>query len=185
MVGGENTSDGWRVLLTPEGLPALIVLLGGVLLHSMNVLLLTIVGELGGAAVMHWPTTAFVASSLVAATCTGVVTARIGPRATFCAGAFVFGTGASLCSLATAMGWVIAGRFVQGLGGGLLTAVAYILVRGLFPERAWSRALALLSGMWSVSILIGPLAGGAFVRYGDWRSAFVAVAAMAAVLALG
>src|SRR5882724_5823619 len=134
MTGGEETIDGWQSLLRPEGLPALAVLLGGILLHSMNVLMLatvlpTIVGELGGASVMHWPTTAFVASSLVAATCTGMLTARVGPRTTFCAGAIVFAAGASLCSLATAMGWVIAGRFVQGFGGGLLTAVAYVLVR--------------------------------------------------------
>jgi predicted MFS family arabinose efflux permease len=39
--------------------------------------------------------------------------------------------------------------------------------------------------MWSVSILIGPLVGGAFARYGDWRDAFVMVTAFAAILALG
>src|SRR5882724_5021538 len=190
MTGGEETIDGWQSLLKPEWLPPLAVLAGGILLHSMNVLMLatvlpTIVGELGGAALMHWPTTAFVASSIVAATCTGLLTAVIGARTTFCAGAVIFGAGAVLCSLATAMAWVIAGRFVQGFGGGLLTAVAYVLVRNTFPERIWPRALSLLSGMWSVSILIGPLAGGAFARYGDWRSAFVAVAAIGVILALG
>ena len=188
--GKQEAAGGWRALARPEWLAALAVLLGGVLLHSMNVLMLatvlpTVVGELGGATLMHWPTTAFVASSIVAATCTGLLTAVIGARTTFCAGAFIFGMGAVLCSLATAMAWVIAGRFVQGFGGGLLTAVAYVLVRNTFPERIWPRALSLLSGMWSVSILIGPLAGGAFARYGDWRGAFVAVAAMAVVLALG
>ncbi|UYN97305.1 MAG: MFS transporter [Enhydrobacter sp.] len=181
---------GWRALLRPEWLAALSVLLGGVLLHSMNVLLLatilpTIVGELGGAALMHWPTTSFLASSIVAATCTGVLTGALGARATFCIGALVFGVGALLCSMATAMSWVIAGRFVQGFGGGLLGAVAYVLVRNTFPEIVWSRAIALLSGMWSVSILVGPLAGGLFVRFGDWRSAFVAVAVVALLMAVG
>src|SRR5260370_18452409 len=156
----------------------------------MNVLLLatvppTLVAELGGEAVMHWPTTAFVASSIVAALCTGVLVAVIGARATFCAGALIFGAGAVLCWMATTMAWIIAGRFVQGLGGGLLTAVAYVLVRNTFPEAMWSRVLALLSGMWSVSILIGPLVGGAFARYGDWRNAFVLVTVFAAILALG
>jgi MFS family permease len=186
----EATRDGWRALARPEWLPALTVLLGGVLLQSMNVLLLatvlpTIVAELGGEAVMHWPTTAFVAASIVAALCTGVLVAVIGARATFCAGALVFGTGAVLCWLATTMAWIIAGRFVQGLGGGLLIAVAYVLVRNTLPEAMWSRALALLSGMWSVSILVGPLVGGAFARYGDWRNAFVLVTVFAAILALG
>ena len=83
------------------------------------------------------------------------------------------------------MDWVIAGRFVQGLGGGLIAGVAYVLVRSTFPEAAWARVISLLSGMWSVAILVGPLAGGVFARYGHWRGAFVAVAVIAAVLALG
>ena len=185
-----DLSGGWRALLRRDALSALAVLLGGVLLHSMNVLLLatvlpTIVGDLGGAALMSWPTTSFLASSIVAATCTGLLTASIGARASFCTGAFVFGTGAALCSLAPDMGWIVAGRFVQGFGGGVLTAVAYIVVRSTFPEAAWARAIALLSGMWSVAIVVGPLAGGAFARYGHWRGVFVAVAIIALVLALG
>ena len=185
-----DPSGGWGVLLRRDALPALAVLLGGVLLHSMNVLLLatvlpTIVGELGGAALMSWPTTSFLASSIVAATCTGLLTASIGARGSFCIGAFVFGAGAALCSLAPDMGWIVAGRFVQGFGGGVLTAVAYIVVRSTFPEAAWARAIALLSGMWSVAIVVGPLAGGAFARYGHWRGVFVAVAAIAVALALG
>ena len=39
--------------------------------------------------------------------------------------------------------------------------------------------------MWSVAILVGPLVGGVFARYGHWRGAFVMVAAIAVVLTLG
>src|SRR5262249_54881369 len=77
-----------------------------------------------------------------------------------------------------------AGRFVAGFGGGLLGAVSYVVVRDAFPERTWSRVIALLSGMWSVAIVVGPLAGGVFALWGAWRGVFVAVMAMAAVLAL-
>ena len=81
-----------------EWLPLLAVLLGGVLLHSMNVMMLatvlpSIVEEVGGAALMSWPTTAFLASSIVAATCTGRLTARFGARSAFAVGALVFGAG--------------------------------------------------------------------------------------------
>ena len=178
------------MLLRREWLAALAVLLGGILLHSMNVLMLatvlpTIVGELGGASLMSLPSTAFLASSIVAATCAGLITATFGARNTYCTGAAVFSAGAVLISLAPAMGWIIAGRFVQGFGGGLIAGVAYVLVRSTFPEAAWARAISLLSGMWSVSILVGPLVGGVFARYGHWRGAFVAVAAIAVVLTLG
>jgi len=190
MKEGVEERQGWGVLLRREWLAALAVLLGGILLHSMNVLMLatvlpTIVGELGGAALMSLPSTAFLASSIVAATCAGLITATFGARNTYCTGAAIFSAGAVLISLAPAMGWVIAGRFVQGFGGGLIAGVAYVLVRSTFPEAAWARAISLLSGMWSVSILVGPLVGGVFARYGHWRGAFVAVSVIAVVLTVG
>jgi MFS family permease len=188
MTGDEETIDrGWRVLLKPEWLPALAVLAGGVLLQSMNVLMLatimpTIVGELGGATMMSWPNTAFLASAIVAATCAGLLTEVIGARNAYGLGAVIFGVGGLVCAVAPAMGWIVAGRFVAGFGGGLLLAVAYVLLQQTFPQRTWARAIALLSGMWSVSILIGPLAGGVFARFGDWRQAFWAVSFIALVL---
>jgi MFS family permease len=185
---GTQRRGGWSDVLKAEWLPALTVLLGGVLLHSMNVLIVatvlpSIVAEVGGATMMSWPTTAFLASSILAATCTGLLTIAIGARNAFCAGALIFGVGALVCAHAASMGHFIAGRFVQGFGGGLLAAVAYILVRSTFPEPAWPRVLALISGAWSVSILVGPLAGGVFAGHGDWRSVFIGVTALAVVLA--
>jgi MFS family permease len=175
---------GWSVLLRTENIPALAALLGGVLLHSMNVLLLatvlpSIVGELGGATMMAWPTTAFLASSIVAASCTGLLSTIVGARGTYCLGAAIFVVGALLCATAPSMALIVAGRFVQGFGGGLLTASAYVLLRGTFPQEAWPRAISLMAAMWSVSILLGPSAGGFFAKLGDWRSAFYCVAVLA------
>lgn len=179
----------WSALLKPEWLPLLAVLLGGVLLHSMNVMMLatvlpSIVEEVGGAALMSWPTTAFLASSIVAATCTGHLTSRFGARSAFAVGALVFGTGALICALAPSMGVVVAGRFVQGFGGGVLSAMAYVLVASAFPEPLWPRVGSLLSGVWSLSILVGPLVGGTFATWGDWRGSFYAVTIAGVVLAV-
>ncbi len=185
----EAPKVGWATLLKPEWLPLLAVLLGGVLLHSMNVMMLatvlpSVVEEVGGAALMSWPTTAFLASSIVAATCTGHLTSQFGARSAFAAGAVVFGAGALVCALAPSMGFVVAGRFVQGFGGGVLSAMAYVLVANAFPEQLWPRVGSLLSGVWSLSILVGPLVGGTFATWGNWRGSFYAVTIAAAVLAV-
>lgn len=182
--------EGWRSLLRPEWMPTLAVLLGGVLLQSMNVLMLTtvlpsIVGELGGVAMLTWPTTAFLASSIVAASCAGMLASVVGARAAYCAGVTTFGLGALVCSLAPTMGWIVAGRLVQGFGGGLEAAAAYVAVRATFPESVWSRTIALMSTSWSMSVLVGPLVGGMFARFGNWRGAFVATALTAGALAVG
>ncbi|HEU5093683.1 MAG TPA: MFS transporter, partial [Reyranella sp.] len=186
----ESADEGWWALLKPEWIPILAVLLCGVLLQSMNVLMLstvlpTIVGELGGVAMMSWPTTAYLASSITAATCAAMLAAMLGVRATYCAGVTVFGVGSLLCSIAPTMEWIVAGRLVQGFGGGLEAAVAYVIVRRTLPGAVWPRAIALVSGMWSVSVLMGPLVGGIFARWGDWRGAFVLVAAIAGFLVMG
>src|SRR5437879_1985959 len=166
----------------------LCVLLGGVLLHSMNVLITatllpSIVAELGGANLMSWPTTAFVASSIIAASGTSLVSGRFENRRAFSGGAVIYAAGAVLCACALSIGVVIAGRFVQGLGGGLLSALAYVLVRNAFPEALWPRVFGLLAGVWSITVLIGPLIGGVFASYGHWRGAFVTVAGIGCLLA--
>ena len=82
----EDTAEpGWLALLRPQWVLALVVPLGGVLLHSMNVLITatllpSIVIDVGGADLMSWPTTAFLAASIVAATGTGILTAAVGAR---------------------------------------------------------------------------------------------------------
>jgi MFS family permease len=144
----------------------------------------SVVDNLGGARLMSWTSSAFLASSIVAATCTGWLASILGARTVFSTGAVIFGLGALTCALAPTMEQVVAGRFVQGFGGGLLIAMAYVLVRSTFPEGLWARGFALLSGAWSLAIVVGPLVGGLFARYGDWRGAFFAVTAIAAILAL-
>jgi hypothetical protein len=57
-------------------------------------------------------------------------------------------------------------------------------VRNLFPAVFWPRVFGLLSGIWSVSILCGPLIGGLFAAHGHWRGAFFAVAALGSLLSI-
>jgi MFS family permease len=179
--------SGWRALLSPQLALPLIVLLGGVLLHSMNVLITatllpSIVADVGGSNLMSWPTTAFVASSIVAAASTAIVNSAVENGRAFFGGAVIYAAGAILCALAPSIGLVIAGRFVQGLGGGLLSALAYVLVRSVFPEVLWPRVFGLFAGVWSVSVPTGPLIGGLFAGSGNWRGAFFAVAGVGVLL---
>jgi MFS family permease len=180
----------WSALLVPRLILPLAVLLGGNPLHSMNLLITatllpSIVADIGGSYLMSWPTTSFVAASIIAATGSAVVSKSIGNRRAFCGGAMIYATGSVFCALAPSIVLIIVGRFVQGLGGGLLSALAYVLVRSLFPEPLWPRVLGLLASVWSVTVLVGPLIGGIFAGYGYWRGAFFAVAGAGGLLAIG
>ena len=185
----QTVARGWSSLLRREWMPIIAVLLGGVLLQSMNVLLVTtvlpsIVEELGGLSMLSWPTTAYLGASIAAASCAGALATAIGPRRLYCIGVTTFAVGSIMCALAPAMGWVVTGRLVQGFGGGLEAATAYVVIRATFPQEIWSRTIALLSTSWSVSVLLGPLVGGTFASLGSWRGAFVTTAVIATVLGI-
>jgi MFS family permease len=140
--------------------------------------------EFGGIAFITWLTAAYLASSITAASAAGRMTARIGSRRAFIAAGIIFAAGALTCATAIDMATLIAGRFIQGAGGGLLSSLSYMLVRSSLPENLWARAFAAISGMWGIAVLLGPLIGGLFANAGSWRNAFVLVALAALALAV-
>src|SRR3984893_16467572 len=137
MLENAPISETWSALLVPRLILPLAVLLGGNLLHSMNLLITatllpSIVADIGGSYLMSWPTTAFVAASIIAATGSVVVSKAIGNRRAFCGGAVVYATGSGICPLAPSIVWIIGGPFFKGFGGGLLVGLAFVLLRSLF-----------------------------------------------------
>src|SRR6516162_2118618 len=99
-------------LLVPRSILPLAVLLGGNLLHSMNLLITatllpSIVADIGGSYLMSWPTTAFVAASIIAATGSAAVSKAIGNRRAFCGGAMIYAAGSILCALAPSIVLII------------------------------------------------------------------------------
>ncbi len=48
---------------------------------------------------------------------------------------------------------LLGGRALQGLGGGILFALSYALIRIVFTENLWSRAMGVVSGMWGIATL--------------------------------
>src|SRR5436309_2075685 len=80
--------------------------------------------------------------------------------------------GSALCALAPSMELLIAARAVQGLGaGGLMTLVA-TLAGDLFPGEDRPQIQGLISTVWGIAAILGPLAGSLVVAYTTWRWVF-------------
>lgn len=179
---------GWSELLSGRNGLRSLALAGGVAVHAINVYMVTTilpsaVRDIGGLAYYAWNMTLFVAASIFGSALTPRLLSGMGPqRALLCAIA-VFAAGSAACALAPTMPWMLAGRSVQGLGGGLLLGLSYSSVRLLFEERLWSRAMVLVSSMWGVATLAGPAIGGVFAQAGYWRGAFWAMLPISAGLA--
>jgi EmrB/QacA subfamily drug resistance transporter len=98
---------------------------------------------------------------------------RLGRRRTFQVGLMTFTLGSALCSIAPGLGWLIAFRMVQAIGGAMLNPVAMSIVTNVFTEpRERARAIGWWGGVAGVSIAGGPLVGGILVQAIDWRSVF-------------
>ncbi|HXF30818.1 MAG TPA: MFS transporter [Solirubrobacterales bacterium] len=98
---------------------------------------------------------------------------RLGRRRTFQVGLLTFTIGSALCSVAPGLGWLIAFRMVQAVGGAMLNPVAMSIVTNVYTEpRERARAIGWWGGVAGVSIAGGPLVGGILVEAIDWRSVF-------------
>jgi EmrB/QacA subfamily drug resistance transporter len=98
---------------------------------------------------------------------------RFGRKRTFQLGLISFTTGSLLCSIAPGLGWLIAFRALQAIGGSMLNPVALSIVTNVFTEpRERARAIGWWGGVAGISIAGGPLLGGLLVQTIDWRAVF-------------
>lgn len=179
----------WGELLSGQNGVLALALTGSVALHAINVHIVTtvlpsVVRDIGGLDWYAWNTTLFVVASIIGAALSVRLLAGAGPRGACLAALGIFALGSAACAGAPSMPWMLAGRSVQGLGGGALAALSYALIRVVFAAPLWPRAVALVSGMWGVATLCGPAVGGLFAQAGHWRWAFWALLPVALMQAL-
>jgi EmrB/QacA subfamily drug resistance transporter len=103
----------------------------------------------------------------------GATADRVGRRRVFQTGLATFTAGSALCSLAPGLGWLIAFRMLQAIGGSMLNPVAMSIITNTFTgktERA--RAIGVWSGAYGLSLALGPVVGGLLVDSIGWRGTF-------------
>jgi len=67
---------------------------------------------------------------------------------------------------------LVAGRAIQGVGGGGVVVMAHVCVSDLFTIRDRSFYMGTLGGVWAVASALGPVLGGIFAEHLTWRSCF-------------
>jgi predicted MFS family arabinose efflux permease len=72
-------------------------------------------------------------------------------------------------------------RAVQGLGGGAIYALAFIIVGVLYPPEKRAQMQGIISSIWGISSILGPLAGALIVEHANWRWIFFVNLPIAAV----
>ncbi|WP_235716158.1 MDR family MFS transporter [Amycolatopsis sp. ATCC 39116] len=164
---------------------ALVALFAASLTNTIaGIALPTIAGELGGQDKVAWVASAALLTMTAATPLWGKGADRRGPRPLLLAAIAVFVAGSLIAGAASAMGWLITGRAVQGAGAGGILALSNALVAGLVPARERGRYTGWFGMSFGVASVAGPLAGGLVVGAWGWRWCFLGVVPIAAVAAV-
>jgi MFS family permease len=85
--------------------------------------------------------------------------------------------------------WLVAGRVLQGLGGGATVPIALALAADLFPAGSRSTAIGAVTAVQETGSVLGPLYGAGLTAvaavFGGWRAVFWLNLPLAALCAVG
>ncbi|XVQ15861.1 MDR family MFS transporter [Spirillospora sp. CA-255316] len=129
----------------------------------------TIVGELNGIEHMAWVTTAYILAATIVMPLYGKLGDLMGRKTIFVTAIALFMLGSAVSGAAQDMGTLIAGRAIQGLGGGGLMILAQAIIADLVPPRERAKYMAPMGAVFGLSSVIGPLLGGWFTDAHSWR----------------
>src|ERR1700722_9694312 len=104
---------------------------------------------------------------------------RFGRKLPMYAGLTLFIVASLLCLLSRTVGWLVAMRFLQALGGCAAQVASMAMVRDFFPVRETAKIISLLILILGVSPLLAPTVGGYVALHWGWQWVFVILAVVA------
>ncbi|MGN6517662.1 MAG: MFS transporter [Rhizomicrobium sp.] len=92
----------------------------------------------------------------------------IGFRRVFVAGSGMFVLASVLCALSPSLPWLVAARFVQGIGGAAIMALGIALLRFIVPHERLGSAIGWNALTVALSSAAGPTLGAAILSIASW-----------------
>jgi MFS family permease len=83
-----------------------------------------------------------------------------------------FCVGAIISAIANNFTYMLVGRSIQGVGGGGIISLSEVIITDLVPLRYRGQYFGILSAMWSVGSVTGPILGGGFAENVSWVSLY-------------
>lgn len=124
---------------------------------------------------------AFAASQLVY----GPASDRWGRRPVLLTGLLLYIAGGLLALSAVSVETLIAGRILQGIGGGAGPAIASAIVIDVYPRERALKAMAAMTSVTALAPMLAPILGGFLHDVAGWRAVFVTLVGVGALLAVG
>ncbi|KAJ6785630.1 hypothetical protein PWT90_00503 [Aphanocladium album] len=166
-----STSYGWRfwAIFLALGLTSLLSAIEGTVTSTA---LPTISGDLHAGSKYVWFVNAYFLTSLACLPLFGQFADIFGRRWLTIGLVAIFALGSGISGGATNLGMLIAGRAVQGVGGGGILLMVEMLVCDLVPLRDRGTFMGYIFGIFMIGTSLGPFIGGVIVSNTTWRWAF-------------
>lgn len=115
----------------------------------------------------------------------GAISDAVGRRRFILCGQLLFLVGSLVCTLATSIDWLFAGRVLQGLSAGVGIVVGRAMLRDRFDGVLAQKQLAMVAILFSLAPALAPVCGGWLLPVVGWRGIFAFLALLGALLWLG
>lgn len=131
--------------------------------------------ELDGAGLYSLAFAGPLATGVIGMVAAGNWSDRRGPVGPLYASVALFVVGLLIAGTAGSMAVLVAGRLVQGLGGGAMTVALYVVVARVYPPVLHPKIFAAFSAAWVIPSLVGPFAAGIVAQAASWHWVFLGV----------
>jgi EmrB/QacA subfamily drug resistance transporter len=151
--------------------------LGAIFMGTIDVTIVAtalpnIVADLGGFQQYAFIATSYLTGTIIMIPIVGKMTDIYGRKWFYIASIFTFVLGSLLSGLSGSMTELIVFRGLQGLGAGGMIANAFTIIGDLYPPSERGKYQSYVSGIFGLSSIIGPLAGGFITDYFGWQWIF-------------
>lgn len=119
-----------------------------------------------------WIITAYLLGYTVAMPLIGRLADVYGYPRVYQASLLVFLLGSAMVAASGSLGWVVASRVIQAVGGGAAIPIGMALASTLLPPERRGLALGIVGGAAEAGSMLGPAYGGAIVELANWRWIF-------------
>jgi DHA1 family multidrug/chloramphenicol efflux transport protein-like MFS transporter len=129
--------------------------------------------------------TAFFAGSMAVQLIVGPLTDRYGRRPILLGGGLLFLLSTLGCSFAPSLAWLIAARFIQGIGVCTMMVAGYASIHDLYDDREAIHILVWMGTASFIAAAIGPVLGGLFILFTGWQGIFLSLFVLGFIALLG
>lgn len=132
-----------------------------------------IVEELHQSELYTWVISIYLLSTVITSAIYGKLADLFGRKVIFLIGVIIFLIGSIMCGVSQSMEQLVLFRLIQGIGGGALTTIPFVIIGDIIPIEKRGKIQGLIGSIWGISGILGPIVGGFIVDMISWRWIFL------------